>query len=176
MARKNCDNTLFTLAENLSTRFSWLKTIHAPSDSANESSQLQLVAALDAIRPPYSFTHLTSMLLSIKLRIQEIITLSLSWAASTFRSGRHRCYIVTGLIRELLSRSGDTHTSVLASLSELEGNNHVDSRGVSQIVAELIISKHFDFARYLRWLIASGTFSGRSRNEHVSRLAHSGHQ
>jgi len=87
----------------------------------------------------------------------QLISILLQWACSCYRTGSHRIYLATRLLRRWSHLGADVYEGVISYLQDMTWVESGELGIVLRIVAELVRSKHFSAGRYLQWLIATGS-------------------
>lgn len=93
----------------------------------------------------------------------RLTDLTLRWAASFYRAGRHRSYLAIRLLRKWTTNGADVYTAILTQLPLLAKDKSIDSDLVFRIIAELVRSRTFPLGKYMQWLITTGSL--RSQDE-----------
>lgn len=99
----------------------------------------------------------------------QLISTLLQWACSCYRTGSHRIYLATRLLRRWSHLGADVYEGVISYLQNMTWADSGELHILLRIVAELVRSKHFSVGRYLQWLIATGSLGQDSNPASVSR-------
>ncbi|KAL5465444.1 hypothetical protein PMIN06_000604 [Paraphaeosphaeria minitans] len=87
----------------------------------------------------------------------RLISAVLQWSSSLYRQGMHRVYLVTRLLRKWSHLGIDVSEGILRYLPRVALDRSKDAELVFRVVSELVRSRTFSLARFLQWLIATGS-------------------
>ena len=131
------------------------------------SAKKQLINFLDSTTVPFDLDELNKKCISIISDKRQLVHCLCEWAVTPLRVGLHRVYLVVALLRTAHQSGMDIQEPLLAFLDSL-GTHFVGSKGdFYLLVSELVRSKTFSIASYMKWLIARGTLAQFSSLEKV---------
>lgn len=121
------------------------------------SPQEQVIKLLDASRDSCDMCSLSSSCLGLVPDRQELVSVLLRWATTSFRQGLVRVYIAVRLFRKWKRSGMDIDACIFPFLTQTSIEQSTSSMtNVYHIVVELIRSQTFSVGRYLQWLVARG--------------------
>ncbi|PNS19658.1 Mediator of RNA polymerase II transcription subunit 12 [Sphaceloma murrayae] len=97
-----------------------------------------------------------------------LISALVDWASSVYRTGNARIYLIIRILRQLAMDGSLLEQPILSCLATTSLTTRA-SDVFNKIVSELVQSGHFNFGKYLQWLISSGSLLT-SSSPHVSLL------
>jgi mediator of RNA polymerase II transcription subunit 12 len=114
---------------------------------------------LDSInyKSPVRIEDLSYECMEIISNATQLISALLQWSCSCYRTGSHRIYLATRLLRRWSHLGADVYEGVISYLQSMTWADSGDMNILLRIVAELVRSKHLSAGRYLQWLIATGS-------------------
>lgn len=126
---------------------------------ASKSSVAQVIHKLDSVsyKATIRIEDLSYECMEIMSNAVRLISVLLQWACSFYRTGSHRIYLATRLLRRWSHLGADIYEGIVSYLQEMTWVDSGQLVVVFKIVAELVRSKHFSAGRYLQWLIATGS-------------------
>lgn len=128
---------------------------------AAEDARPELLALLDNIPAAFNLHRTSEACLRVNASKELLIITVLGWASSLYRRGHARVYIVVRLLRRWARLDIDIGGSILAFLAASPAMVGLQKNNIYRIIAELVRSKHFSVGKYLQWLLARGSLSGR---------------
>jgi len=137
--------------------------IPAPSPST------RLFDALDKIQNMVHMDRLCSYCVNTVSIEQGLILFLLQWAASDYRDGHARRYLVVRVIQKLSAGGLDINEPVLGALYRLRHVHSVASSIITHVLIGLTRLGIFDCARYMRWLMTVGALNGCSVSDMQTR-------
>lgn len=133
-----------------------------------KTPRLLLFDYLDRTRFDTSFESIFNTVRTICPDTDVLVEGLVDWASTTYRTGMCRVYLVIRMLRQLANTGSNLEQAVLSSLaSSSHTNNNQDL--YNKIIIELVQSGHFNFGKYLQWLISSGSLSW-AASSHASLL------
>lgn len=139
-------------------------TRHAVVDARPE-----ILTLLDNIPTAFDLQITSEACLQVSGNRELLIITMLEWASSLYRRGQVRVYIAVRLLRRWARLGVDISGPVLAFLAASPAMVGLQKDNVYRVIAELVRSKHFSVGKYLQWLLARGSLSGRHSLSPVSR-------
>ncbi|KAF2819996.1 mediator of RNA polymerase II transcription subunit 12 [Ophiobolus disseminans] len=129
------------------------------SAPASQTAAARVFRKLDSVnyKTTVRIEDLSYECMEIISNATQLISVLLQWACSYYRTGSHRIYLATRLLRRWNHLGADVYEGVVSYLHDMTWVDSGDLRVVLRIVAELVRSKHFSAGRYLQWLIATGS-------------------
>jgi mediator of RNA polymerase II transcription subunit 12 len=126
---------------------------------SSRTSAARVFRKLDSInyKSPVRIEDLSYECMEIISNAAQLISTLLQWACSCYRTGSHRIYLATRLLRRWSHLGADVYEGVISYLQNMAWADSGDMNILLRIVAELVRSKHFSAGRYLQWLIATGS-------------------
>lgn len=135
---------------------------------AVEDARPEILTLLDNISNPFNLKITSEACLQVNGNRELLIITMLEWASSLYRRGRLRVYIAVRLLRRWARLGVDISGPVLAFLAASSAMVGLQKDNVYRVIAELVRSKHFSVGKYLQWLLARGSLSGRNSFRPVS--------
>ncbi|RPB09459.1 hypothetical protein P167DRAFT_560154 [Morchella conica CCBAS932] len=145
------------------------KNLLAPLDhnakaATTLSPQRKLINTLDAITLPYNLDELWAKCYSSTTTMApaDLVQVLCEWGTTSLRVGVHRVYIAAALLRAAAARTSPAavHEQLLHFLetfgTKVAGSKH----DAYLLISELVRSKTFALAAYMKWLIARGSLYG----------------
>lgn len=169
IADKYPNTGLSTIITQLDIRNTRLLQTSA-KDATAESPKKGVVKLLDSVKFDANIEALSDSLFALVSSPPTLIGLTLKWASSAYRYGKHRVYLAVRLLRRWGGKGIDTNEAVLAFLALSETSKSVDVQNLYRIIAELVRSKHFSIGRYFQYLVATGTIDGLTDAEKVGKI------
>ncbi|KAL5113832.1 RNA polymerase II mediator complex subunit [Pleosporales sp. CAS-2024a] len=136
-----------------------LRFVANKSPPSTPSPAARLLQKLDSISyaTPIRIDDLSYECMEIEPDAVQLISVLLQWASSFYRTGSHRMYLATRLLRRWSHLGADVYDGVVSYLQSMAWSDSGEIHVLLRIVAELVRSKHFSVGRYLQWLIATGS-------------------
>ncbi|KAF2735135.1 hypothetical protein EJ04DRAFT_220246 [Polyplosphaeria fusca] len=159
IASNHCLPQLDRLVANLNRRNNRLRVPSEQSKQITYDMTQQVVHILDSIDYTFSVS-VESLAVECMQRIpdtRKLISIVLHWTSSLHRTGPHRVYIATRLLRRWSYLGVDVDDAILACLHSMDSNRSLDPQNIFRVVAELVRSKTFALGKYMQWLIATGS-------------------
>lgn len=136
-----------------------LSPMQARQNGSVSSGQRKLINMLDSIAMPYNIDEIWGKCRSLEVEEDQLVRCLCQWATTSLRVGRHRIYIVAGLLG-CARRSGISVQDHMKGFLEGFGSNVKGSKDDAYLlVSELVRSKTFSVALYMKWLISRGILS-----------------
>ncbi|KAG0128489.1 hypothetical protein HOY82DRAFT_580063 [Tuber indicum] len=136
-----------------------LSPMQARQNDSVSSGQRKLISMLDSIAMLYSIDEIWEKCCSLEIAEDQLVRCLCQWATTSLRVGKHRIYIVAGLLG-CARRSGISVQDHMKSFLEGFGSSVKGSKDdVYLLVSELVRSKTFSVALYMKWLISRGILS-----------------
>ncbi|RPB01463.1 hypothetical protein L873DRAFT_658642 [Choiromyces venosus 120613-1] len=146
--------------ENISQRNkNLLSPMQAKQNGSASSGQRKLINMLGSIAMPYNIDEIWEKCSSLEVEEDQLVRCLCQWATTSLRVGKHRIYIVAGLLG-CAKRGGINVQDHMKGFLEGFGSNVKGSKeDVYLLVSELVRSKTFSVALYMKWLISRGILS-----------------
>ncbi|KAA6408073.1 MAG: RNA polymerase II mediator complex component Srb8 [Lasallia pustulata] len=128
---------------------------------ATKDARPELIAVLDNIPAAFNLHRTSKACLQVNGSRELLITTVLEWASSLYRRGQARIYAAVRLLRKWARLGIDIGRPILAFLAASPTIMGLEKDNIYRIIAELVRSKHFSVGKYLQWLLARGSLSGR---------------
>lgn len=135
---------------------------------ATKDARPELIAVLDNIPAAFNLHRMSKACLQVNGSRELLITTVLEWASSLYRRGQARIYAAVRLLRKWARLGIDIGRPILAFLAASPTIMGLEKDNIYRIIAELVRSKHFSVGKYLQWLLARGSLSGRHSLSPVS--------
>ena len=162
--------TLRSTFEQLSGRnLHLIRSRDRDSHHVAKDARPKLIALLDNIPAAFNLHRTSEACLQVNGSGELLITTVLGWASSLYRRGQARIYVAVRLLRRWARLDIDIGGSILAFLAASPAMVGLQKNSIYRIIAELVRSKHFSVGKYLQWLLARGSLSGRHSLGPVSR-------
>jgi mediator of RNA polymerase II transcription subunit 12 len=159
LAAKRDHPQIMHAVEKLEARNNRLLQSHRAATPLSRTSAARIFRKLDSINYKSSIRteDLSYECMEIMSNATQLISVLLQWACSCYRSGTHRIYLATRLLRRWSHLGADVYEGVVTYLQNMTWVHTGQLSVLLRIVAELVRSKHFPVGRYLQWLIATGS-------------------
>lgn len=162
------DQTLQSGFRLLSRRNARLLTAWArQSQQVGRSSRQHIIKLLDSVAGGTKISGVVDTCLGITDNTNLLIGTCLEWASSLYRHGHSRIYIAARALRRWAKTGIDLHQPIFNFLATNPEAAETQTSSIYRIIAELIRSKHFSVGKYLQWLMARGTLTGRGKLSRV---------
>jgi hypothetical protein len=116
-----------------------------------------VVEILDAARAPFDLVSLSQKLLAAGADQMLLLLTTLEWAATKYRCGQPRIYLVARLIRKWQKMGFDTDEGILQFVAKCHGSPELfDPPALKHLAAELSRSRSFPSSKYMQWLSVRG--------------------
>ncbi|PWW72922.1 hypothetical protein C7212DRAFT_359992 [Tuber magnatum] len=136
-----------------------LSPMQTKQNGSVSSGQRKLINMLDSIAMPYNINEIWEKCCSLEVEEDQLVRCLCQWATTSLRVGKHRIYIVAGLLG-CARQSGISVQDHMKCFLEGFGSNVKGSKDdVYLLVSELVRSKTFSIALYMKWLISRGILS-----------------
>lgn len=126
------------------------------------SLQRRLISTLDSIPMPFDVDELWQKCCSLGLGNDQLIRCLCQWATTTLRVGVQRVFVVVGLLQRAKASAVDVQEHLISFMGGFGSNVKGNKRDVYLLVSELVRSKTFSVAAYMKWLISRGILSSYS--------------
>jgi hypothetical protein len=126
------------------------------------SLQRLLINNLDSTSIPYIIEELWQKCCNLGLEHDHLIRCLCQWATTTLRVGVHRVFVVAGLLRCARASGVNVQDHIISFMVGFGNNVKGNKRNVYLLVSELVRSKIFSVASYMKWLISRGILSNYS--------------
>ena len=164
------ETRLTSAFEHLSVRnLHLIRSRDKHSHHAAKDARPELIALLDNIPAVFNLHRTSEACLQVDGSRELLIITVLEWASSLYRTGQARIYVAVRLLRKWARLDIDIGGSILAFLAASPAMVGLQKNSIYRIIAELVRSKHFSVGKYLQWLLARGSLSGRHSLSPVSR-------
>jgi mediator of RNA polymerase II transcription subunit 12 len=158
LAAKRNHPQITQAVEKLDARNARLLQSSTRSKTSSRTAAARVFKKLDTInyKAPIRIEDLSYECMEIMSNAVQLISALLQWACSCYRTGSHRIYLASRLLRRW------SHLGVISYLQNMTWADSGELHILLRIVAELVRSKHFSVGRYLQWLIATGSLGQNS--------------
>ena len=120
----------------------------------------QLILLLDGTKSTFNISHLSDTCLETVGDRELLVSTTIRWATTRFRSRVNGIYLSTRLLRRWNKSGVDLDSPLLNFLGICSSEIGLDSSKICKLVSELLRSRHFSIGRYLQWLVARGLTMG----------------
>ncbi|KAG8624532.1 hypothetical protein KVT40_007599 [Elsinoe batatas] len=168
LCNRHSQGQINTRLQSIATRNDHLNVSSDQTRARLKSPQLQVFDYLDQIAIG---THIDTILDTCQVlcnNAEILVTAIIDWATTVHRVGRSRIYLAVRLLRQLATSGTSLEEPVLSCLESTSGRAR-DRSMFDAVVVELVSSRHFNFGKYLQWLISSGHVSTTDKT-HASLL------
>jgi mediator of RNA polymerase II transcription subunit 12 len=157
--------------EKLESRNARLLRLPRNAKPSSRTLASRVFCKLDAINytAPIRIEDLSYECMEITSNADHLISALLQWACSCYRTGSHRIYLATRLLRRWSHLGADVYDGIVTYFQSMTWVESGEIHILFRIVAELVRSKHFSVGRYLQWLIATGSLGRDASLALVSR-------
>jgi mediator of RNA polymerase II transcription subunit 12 len=158
LAAKRNHPQIIQAVENLDARNARLLQSSTRSKTSSRTAAARVFNKLDTInyKAPVRIEDISYECMEIMSNAVQLISALLQWACSCYRTGSHRIYLASRLLRRWSHLGADVYEGVISYLQNMTWADSGELHILLRIVAELVRSKHFSVGRYLQWLIATG--------------------
>lgn len=145
-----------------------LNPSHSDLCSSMKPIRLVLFEYLDSLPTDPSITECAERCKTICGDNVDIIASLMDWGSSNFRTGSARVYLTASILKLLANQGTILEEGILNTLSDLSAQQGRNPSAFAKIIVELVSTKHFNYGKYLQWLISTG--SAWQNNAHYSTL------
>ncbi|KAF2156402.1 hypothetical protein K461DRAFT_291320 [Myriangium duriaei CBS 260.36] len=124
--------------------------------AAAKTTRLALFNYLDTLPFIPQISRCTEKCKELCTDYTELIGALVDWASSIYRTGHSRVYLVVSILRQLAEQGVSLEHGILTTFSNSAVEKSRDQILSGKIIAELVSTRHFNYGKYLQWLISTG--------------------